>query len=387
MKILLVSASILPQSGGSSVIVENLARNFSRDQMVVLGAKGAFTSSQVNRNSEGPEFYYFFSELSFMGRGARFFDWFRHWRLAPLIKRIRNVIKEREITHVIGVYPNPFYCLAAARAAKEHGIPFSAYFHNTYVENTAISDPSAAGYQEEIFENAKDIFVMSNGMKDFYERKYGLNKFVPLVHTFNQYPDQSTYTGLPGVEKEVYSLVAIGNFNESNLEATRRLIAAIKNNPKYRLSIYTHVPKLLLQNRGMDMNQVIYKGAVHPDQMHTELQEFDICILTHGFKGGYGEIEYETIFPTRTIPLLLSGKPILVHSPKKSFLNRFIADHQCAELIDMPKANQIVDGLDRIISDKIYQQTLVNNAMKAAGKFYGATVADKLIEVLKSQVA
>lgn len=36
MNILLVSSSVLPQTGGSSVIVENLAQNFLRNELTVL---------------------------------------------------------------------------------------------------------------------------------------------------------------------------------------------------------------------------------------------------------------------------------------------------------------------------------------------------------------
>ena len=44
---------------------------------------------------------------------------------------IKKIILKEKIDHVIGVYPNPFYCLAACQAAKSLGIPFSSYFHNT----------------------------------------------------------------------------------------------------------------------------------------------------------------------------------------------------------------------------------------------------------------
>ena len=231
MKILLVSSSILPQSGGSSIIVENLARNFTKKNMLVLGSAEFNQTNKVVRDSDGPEFRYFFSELSLFGRGARFFDWFRKWKFQPLVNEIKRTIQQEKITYVIGVYPNQFYCLAASRAAKNLNIPFSSYFHNTYIENTAITDPKAVDYQNEIFENSQYVFVMSKGMQVYYKQKYGLNKFVPLVHTFNEYPDVAKNTGIPKSGKETYNLVAIGNFNESNLEATKRFIEAISQNP------------------------------------------------------------------------------------------------------------------------------------------------------------
>lgn len=377
----------MPQSGGSSVIVENLAKNFSKDEIIILGSATWNQKNIPSRDPNGPIFNYFFSELYFMGRGYRYFTWFRRWRFKPLIKEIKRLIIKEKIDHVIGVYPNPFYCLAASRAANSLNISFSSYFHNTYIENTAITDSKAERYQAEIFTNSKNIFVMSKGMQQFYEEKYQLDKFVPLVHTFNKFPDELKIDKLKEVKKDKFNLVAIGNFNESNLEATKRFLGAIANNPKYTLSIYTHVPKILLAKRGLDTSLFEHKGAVLPEEIHSVIQNYDICILTHGFTGGYGEIEYKTIFPTRTIPLLLSGKPIFAHSPKGSFLNNFIQENLCAELIEDQDQKKVIEGLDKVADNIAYQKELVNNSKKAANQFYGPIVTKELLTKLETTLS
>jgi len=374
MKILLVSWSTLPNRGGSSVIVENLAKNFSADEMIVLGSRTALPEAPPPRARDKAKFNYFFSELYFMGRGYRYFIWFRKWRFKPLVNKIKDLIKIEKIDYVIGVYPNPFYCHAASIAAREMNVPFSSYFHNTYVDNVAIVDPEATAIQKEIFDESAYIFVMSDGMKKFYEKQYPGYKFKSLVHTFNAFPPQNSLTGIPGDKKTVYNLVAIGNFNESNLDATIRLVNAIKDNPKYRLSVYTHVPKLMLQQRGVDIQSIDYQGFVSPDEVHTVLQQYDITVLTHGFTGGYGEIEYQTIFPTRTIPLLLSGKPIFAHSPPGSFLNDFITKNKCAELIDVADEEAVLNGLNKIADNADYQAQLVRASQQTAEQFYGPNV-------------
>lgn len=382
MKILLVSWSILPQSGGTSVIVENLAKNFSKDEMIVLGAKTMFQKNDVQRNAQQSQFRYFFSEMYLFGRGYRYFIWFRKWRFQPLVRHIKKLIVEEGIDHVIGVYPNPFYCLAACQAAKALNIPFSSYFHNTYTENVAITDPKATEIQAEIFDYSSNIFVMSKGMQRYYEKKYRLDKFIPLVHTFATYPDKNKLTGIPKTGKKHYKLVAIGNFNESNLDATKRLLNAIKDNPKYSLSVYTHVPKMLLQQRGLDTSLFEHKGSVAPEEIQAALQDYDICVLTHGFTGGYGEVEYQTIFPTRTIPFLLSGKPIFAHSPQGSFLNDFIEENKCAALVEEANEETIVKALDNLCANTDLQQSLVDAAQKTSNQFYGVNVADFLKEKL-----
>ena len=386
MKLLIVSWSILPRQGGSSVIIENLAKNFQADELVVLGSRRYSQSDLPKRDPSGPKFHYFFSELDFMGRGNRFFSWFRDLRFSALVKRIKSLIKSENIDHVIGVYPNASYCLAASIAAKELNIRFSSYFHNTYVENVEITDPKAEFIQSQIFNSSEHIFVMSKGMQRFYEQKYELSNIIPLVHTYNAKPDPAAITGAPGTEKEHYKLVAIGNFNESNMDATLRLTTAIMDNPKYSLSLFTHVPRILLKKRGLDPRSIDYEGFVDPDEVHDVLQNYDICILTHGFSGGYGEIEYKTIFPTRTIPLLLAGKPILAHSPKGSFLNDFLMENKCAELVDERSSSAIVDGLEKIAASKEYQKQLIDAAKKTAEQFYGPNVVRYFKEVLNSSL-
>jgi glycosyltransferase involved in cell wall biosynthesis len=382
MKILLVSWSVLPRPGGSSVIVEQLARNFNAQELIVLGGKD-WSEPKMVRDERSPCFLYSFTEFHFLGRGHRFFAGLRKWRFNPLVEEIKTVIREEKIDYVIGVYPDDFYCYAACKAAKSTGVPFSSYFHNTYVENTAIRDPEANKVQTEIFANSEFVFVMSKGMQRFYEEKYRLPRVIPLVHTFNDFPAENTLSGIPGSGKKQYKLVAIGNFNESNMEATIRFARAVGHDNRFTLSLYTHVPKLLLQKRGLDTRLIEHKGFVSPDQVHQILQHYDIAVLTHGFTGGYGEVEYRTIFPTRTIPLLLSGKPIIAHSPAGSFLNDFIRENQCAALVDQAEAHAIIRGLERIIDDEEYQQVLVDNARLAAQQFYGPEVVQNLKNVLQ----
>ncbi len=174
MRILLVSHSVLPYPGGSSVVVEKLAQNFSRDELIVLGGAPLFLRKQQERSAKGPVFIEFPNELSFLGRGAQYFKWIQRYQFKPLVRKIEQLIVEREIDYVIGVYPTDFFCHAACRAAKNLGLPFSSYFHNTYVENTNISNPRAQDIQDEIFAQSEYIFVISKGMQRFYQKKYHL---------------------------------------------------------------------------------------------------------------------------------------------------------------------------------------------------------------------
>jgi hypothetical protein len=219
-------------------------------------------------------------------------------------------------------------------------------------------------------------------MKRFYEEKYKFRNVITLVATFEDLPKPQVPTHQPLSKQDKIRLVLIGNFNNSNIEATQRFVNAVAQEKQYEVYMYTHVPTALLRLRGIDMSVIRHKGYISDSKLIDELQQYDIVILTHGFTGAYGEIEYKTIFPIRTISLLLSGKPMLVHSPPESFLSDFVREHDVGCLVDEPSASKIREGLDKIVHDATYANRIVDNAQRAAQMFYGPNVVSILRDTL-----
>ena len=199
-KLLIVSWPVLPAKGGSVFVVENLIQHLDKDDAVVFGEL-AVSGSKVARKPGTPEVHYFRSGISFFGRGARYFSWLR-WFLFPiLVRRICKLIESEKCSHVLGIYPDELYCLAACRAAEKMNVPFSTYFHNTYLDNTAVDLRRASRIQPELFSKSQTVFVMSEGMEKFFKEKYQLPHIVPLVHTFESYPE-SNETATPDLRNK-----------------------------------------------------------------------------------------------------------------------------------------------------------------------------------------
>jgi hypothetical protein len=383
-KVLVVSQSVYPDRCAAALVMEKLACQFSRDEMVLVGELGMFNTPENGRAPTSPQCSYIRSRFSLMGRGARFFEPLRRQLLPAIVRRICDVAQRERCNYIIGVYPDEMYCYAAFRASLELGIPFSSYFHNTYLDNAAIDGRRATEIQAKIFERSEYVFVMSEGMKRCYDEKYGSGKFVPLVHTFEEYPPLEPVPAEFAKNGRI-RLVLYGNFNESNMDATCRLIDAVKHEGRYDVNLYTDVPRLLLRQRGMDISAVVYRGSLGHlgfADLFAELRQYDMVVLTHGFKGAYGDVEYQTIFPTRTIPMLLSGRPILVHSPPGAYLTEFFRENKCAVVVDEPSHAAIRCGLKRIEDDAPLRTELVIRAMSSAEPFYGPRVADFLRDKL-----
>lgn len=95
----------------------------------------------------------------------------------------------------------------------------------------------------------------------------------------------------------------------------------------------------------------------------------EIVILTHGFTGGMSEIEYETIFPTRTLDLLASGRPLLAHVPQNSFICEFLRQSNCAVIVETPEVSAITKAYQSLIDDESLKQTILKASKRALKEF------------------
>lgn len=387
MKILFVSFAILPNRGAASFVTESLANNFSKNEMTVIGEQILFLGRK-KRSGDIPNYYYARTNFSYQGKGKRFFLPLR-WLLFPfLLLRMHQVIKREKCEYVLGTFPDNYYLYASYLVAKWNKLGFSSYFHNTYLENrpeNTIHGRFARRIQPKIFDYSDYIFVMSEGMQSYYEDRYPeIRKFTPLIHTFEEWPEREKPVDFD-TPKERYDLLLIGNFNESNVEATGRLVEALKEDPRVNIKMFTHVQKPLLKMRGINADAIDYRGFVKQEDFYKELMDNDICVLTHGFTGGYSEAEYETIFPTRTINFLISGLPIFAHSPANSFLSRFLKKYDCAEVVDVADPQLVKERVNYLLDHPERRKELAENARKTAETFYGPNVAkflqDKLAKV------
>ena len=283
--------------------------------------------------------------------------------------------------------------LGSLLIARIFKLNYFSYFHNTYVENRhGLSKWFATKIQNGVFKESKIIFTMSDGMQNFYQRNYPeySAKFKVLPHTFDKYPEHE-YSEKIIKRTAPYHLVMIGTFNDSNMEATRRLLVLISKHPLlYQVDIYTSTNKQILKYKwelDLELMGIHHKGFVKQEEVNVVISKYDACLLTHGFAGGYNETEYETIFPTRTIPLLLSNRPTIVHSPANSFLNKFINKYDCAELVSEKSDSKLLVALEKVTTDHNRIQQLVENAKKASAYFYGLDVYRTLISQMNTDFA
>jgi len=378
VKLFLISRTILPWNSGSAWVIDNLAKAFSKSEMIVFGGKGLF---RPKYKTASIDYRYATTEFNLFGRGARFFRLIRWFTLPYLVFKLWRLIQSEKVTHIISVFPDIFYCIAAYIVSKVSSIPFYLYMHNTYLENRkGLNLILARWVQPKLFKNSNKIFCISDGLTNYYRKHYSeREKFITINHSFANYPKMQNQIQKNG---KITKFVLIGNFNNSNFDATKRIIEVIDKIPFAELHVFSQLSLNMMKYRGLDLNSIIHHGPLINNPVQT-IRNYDYAILTHGFEGKYSNLELQTIFPTRTIPLLLSQKPIILLAPKDSFLHSFFLTNNCGFIIDDRDPFQIQQQVQKILTTSYEEKELITvNALRVADQFYGPKIRQKLINQL-----
>lgn len=380
-KLLIISWNIYPWPTGSAIIVDNLMKQFTREEVVIIGEKYP-KEFQVSWSTDYPKIYYLDPNITIFGRGQTHLRWIKFW---TILKQIEQIIVNENVSKVLTVFPDDYYLIASFILCKKLNIKFYTWFHNTYSDNLGGYRRVIARYLEpKILALAKLNFVISDGLKDYFKSKYPKIGLQSLVHGFE----------LPKVEKvnsfelnnpNQVKFLFTGSLNNSCLDATLRLCTRIIETQNYKLFIYSGNPFSDFENIGIKGDNVFYKGFIKIEELYQIISEFDIVLLPHGLDGDRSQVEFNTIFPTRTIPLLVSRKPILAHSTKDSFITNWLIEKNCAFIVESKELDQIDLAIKSILCNPSEVILKVNNAIDASNNFNVINTSDQIRRLLISE--
>lgn len=307
------------------------------------------------------------------------------WMQVPLmVWHLIRLTRCKSCRVVLAIFPDEAYLLAAYLAARVTGCIFIPYFHNTYLESRqGVGRVFAQWLQARVFNAARHVFVISDGMAEVFTRNYPGLKCSALPHSFNEPLDGCQV--LPLSSDAPFTIGFCGNVNRSCHEAAARAFSALGSIEDIQFKICSGLPEKFFLELGLPQGRTDVQRLSRARLLET-LKDCDVLLLPHGFEGGLARIEYETIFPTKTIEYLLSGRPILAHTPPGVFLTRFLRQHDCALVVDDKNPSSLLVAFERLRTDDILRQRLVHNALRTAGQFQSLRVAGMLREELKKQV-
>jgi glycosyltransferase involved in cell wall biosynthesis len=361
-------------------VVKGLLSQIDTDEVVVAAERWPANPPDQTHDPNGHRVWFVGRAWTWPPRGLRYVHWMK-WFLAPLMaRRLIKLARSHNCRAIFAHFPDELCLYAALIAARRLKLAFFPFFHNTYRENRrGLAYLVASWLQRRVFARAEVVFVMSDGMKEAWQSIYPGVEFHSLVHTFDG--PVTPFEPLPPIDASRIRLGYMGSINQANLDALKRICELVKVTKDLELTLYSSAPDWHLQSEGL-VGERIRRQQPSDDELITSLRNNDILVLPHGLSGGLAPIEYQTIFPTRTIPYLLAGRPILAHSAPGSFLSRWLKERDCAELVEVADTNALRAAVDRLCRDQRRREELVRNALTAAEQFRADRVVNNLKRIM-----
>lgn len=381
-KLLVMQWAVPPAINGSSIIIHNLAQYFSQDEMIVVGAWFAGSPKLEWKDYYPPIIHLSWQPPQNGQYAERRWRWFQF----PLVfVRALWIALTRRCEAIMVVFPDETYLLAGYLVSALTGKPLFSYFHNTFVELIKSDlDPNKRiprFIQSLIFSRSRHVFTMSEGMQQYYQQAYPYLNSSPLLHTFNEQLD--SVPSDTSLLQTPTRLIMFGSVNYSNRQAARNIATAVSGMEEVHLTLYSPTDHEILSEAGFIQRNIKLPGAITRHELLVRLKDSDILLFPHGFsEDEIGEVETQTIFPTRTIEYLLAGRPILAHVPADTFLAQFLQKHGCALVVTEPSVEAIRSGIRQLQDDASLRAKLAQNALAAVRQFHVTTVAQRLRDVI-----
>ena len=364
IRILIISRNVPPRCSGTSVVIENLSTGFTKDEILIVGERFIGNNPPINNELK--------PKLKFITVLFK-----TNMKITNLLRKIQIITgfflllfhTIRFSPHkIIVVYPSAEFFFMGYLLSKLYKADYYTYFHNTYYENRKGFNQKIAGrLQNKMFNLSKVIFCISDGMKEYYQNNYSgyTSKFITLSHSFTE----KLPTEINVKIKEKVKVGFAGSINESCKDAANRMFRTLSLIKELEFRFFTELPESYFVNLGIDNQSLEIYSSLERIEFLKKLFDCDILILPHGLTGNLPKLEYNTIFPTKTIEYLISGKPIFYHGPSDAFLTKFILQNNCAETITSNNEIEIKDKFYNLMNDESRRQFLVQNSLNVAKTF------------------
>lgn len=374
-KILFIGSAFPPSPGGSMVVMRELLRNFAPESFEIIAPRyygcggGSAEPSKIFRIGA--------TRL----RPSRFAAWLRLLQVPFMVKKAVWYARQQGVVAIVAPYPSLDMLLLALLVAKRLSLPFFPYLHDTIVE--ALEKTSlrqvARVVQGKVFEMAKKIMVMSDGMAALYKTKYHLD-CVPIRHTYRE-PIRATPN-----ECNERSLFCAGNIYGVNDKALIRVMRVAS-----RLEIKTEIATLSESVREyvlkLRSEGVLVDAVGYPDR-----PAYIEAVASHGINllalndakdSDWGDEELATAFPTKTAEYLASGRPILVICPERYSLSKYFREHRCGKVISPSCSDsEIEQAIVQLLANGAEVQLMCQNAIRQAHDFAAEQIARTFSETI-----
>lgn len=283
-------------------------------------------------------------------------------------KPIENSLKRLRANVVMGVFPYDDVLVATFRAARRLHIPFYAYIQDLWIETMAAGTwraHFATKWEPLILKNADRVICMTEAAQYHYEKKYDIKTdLLPHCNHENSYCSAAQSLSPPKMANP--TALFVGGINDKfNLDALRVLARSSELLPKnYELIYSTRRSLQKLHSLGIKSSRLSVKYVPRTAAIRFQ-SEVHVLIAPLSHKNCSRE-EVRTLFSTKLLTYMLSGRPIIVFAPQDSYLAQSARKTGWAYVVseDSPKA--LAEAIVTVVENVELSSQLVSSALKEA---------------------
>lgn len=373
-KIMIVSWGVFPGTGASSILTHNLGQ-YLGEKCVIVGEQ---STKSDDWDTPKYQLIHLTTNLLRKSKGERIHKFLSFRRN---LKIVCGLIEDHQPDYILCPFPDEYFLNLGRVSAKKYNVKFLPWFHNTYVENReGILKVLAKKLQKRVFEDAHVVLTISEGLTQYYRSAHPSLRFETMLHPFDV--EQAIERSEPRGRSKKIMIAYTGGLNESCREAAVRCAMWITCNADMELHIFGEANAKLFGRYGVPVEKAVIHGFLSEKEFRSRLSSCDILLVPHGFSGERSDVEYNTIFPTRTIQLLTIGKPILVNSPPRAAYTRWMSDSRSAYVLQSDIEEDFLSAVQSLSIDKGLIQELVQNAYTLSRRYSTKSVVHSLVSLL-----
>jgi glycosyltransferase involved in cell wall biosynthesis len=369
---LAVISHILPPSpSGQAVMLHRLLRNWDPKDYCLLSRQCYGKEVEGHYVLRRLPAQYYYLKPAFHFRGLQRFTILELVDLLfQTLQRARNIVRivKRERCQAVMACSGDLLNLPASYlASRWMHVPFYAYIFDDYLYQwTKRLHRNFARCAEHIaLRKATAVVVPNEFLRDEYHRRYQIEPTV--VHNPCEYLeiDKKSHIPWPSTKDEI-NIVYTGAIYHAHFDAFRNLIAAIDllGRTNIQLHLYTAQPRVELEKEDI-CGPIIYHNHIAPPDLLVVQKKADILFLALAFNSAIPEV-IKTSAPGKMGEYLASGRPVLVHAPRDSFVSWYFKKYKCGVVVDQNKPETLSQAILHIIDNVKLRMELGKNARARA---------------------
>jgi glycosyltransferase involved in cell wall biosynthesis len=269
---------------------------------------------------------------------------------------------------VLGLYPFDDHFVASFFAARQLSLPFYALMHDLWVENIPPGrlHRFAEKWEPTILKESTRVLCMTENMQEYYEKKYNIGTDL-LPHTVSEKVLFNLPSSILQSEVSRPTVLYIGTVSpQMNLDALKQLASASELLPEaYELLFLTSMDLSSLNRLGIRSNRLRIVKFGAREEVHALSSKAHVLVAPLSHKNCSTE-EVQTVFSSKLLDYLISGRPIVVFAPECSFHARSASANGWGYVVTDDSPLALATAIIRVATDKRLAGQLVQGALREA---------------------